>query len=295
MPGLRCMGSDVFCLMEEHFLCFVEAAYIPSAALELFVTACLTPGAGQAGALAPIWRWTVLKRKVKRGSAALKRGLGYFKHNTSFKVKRLSCNTLQRQRSSSFQDSSGVPESVPEAAEAPRICSVECFPFKAFEAETPQSLASALSTVSACVSTLKCKIKCRLRSPWTRETWGKYRHDGAVFCRQGTGMEASPCPLASVQYRLQEPAIDPGLRGQKPGEFGTSFPKSRLDGVRWKYGMDSYPLLFSHASCHRLGCLVFLGPSAEFWWRVWEVFKATTAGSSLLQTRLKCLNCTSNI
>lgn len=103
VPGLRCMGSDVFCLMEKHFLCFVEAAYIPSAALELFVTAFLTPGAGQAGPLALIWRWTVLKREVKRGSLAFKKGLGYFKHNTSFKVKRLSCNTLQRKRSSYFR------------------------------------------------------------------------------------------------------------------------------------------------------------------------------------------------
>lgn len=102
VPGLRCMGSDVFCLMEKHFVCFVEAAYIPSAALELFVIAFLTPGAGQAGPLAHIWRWTVLKREVKCGSAAFKRGPGYFKHNTSFKVKRLSCNTLQRKRSSYF-------------------------------------------------------------------------------------------------------------------------------------------------------------------------------------------------
>lgn len=102
VPRLRCIGSDVFCLMEKHFLCFVEAAYIPSAALELFVTAFLTPGAGQASPLAHIWRWTVLKRKVKRGSVAFKRGLGYFKHNTSFKVKRLSCNTLQRKWSSYF-------------------------------------------------------------------------------------------------------------------------------------------------------------------------------------------------
>lgn len=83
VPGLRCMRSDVFCLMEKHFLCFVEAACIPCAALELFVTAFLTPGAGQAGPLAHISRWTVSKRKAKHGSAAFKRGLGYFKHNTS--------------------------------------------------------------------------------------------------------------------------------------------------------------------------------------------------------------------
>lgn len=48
----------------------------------------------------------MLKREVKCGSVAFERGLRYFKHNTSFKVKRLNCDVLQRKQSCHFQDGS---------------------------------------------------------------------------------------------------------------------------------------------------------------------------------------------
>lgn len=93
MYGLRCILSA-----GKHFLYFVEAAYIPSAALDLFAKfalAFLTPGGGRAGPLGHHLKVdSVLKGEVKCGSVAFKRGLGYFKHNTSFKVKRLNCDTL---------------------------------------------------------------------------------------------------------------------------------------------------------------------------------------------------------
>lgn len=108
----------------------------------------------------------------------------------------------------------------------------------------PGFLSFILSTVLICATTLKWKIKCRLRSLQAQLTSGNYWHSGVVFCRWGAWEQTCLCHLLrnGITFKVEciRLLLTQILRAENQWSSGSSSQNSRWDEVRQKYVAGCY-------------------------------------------------------
>lgn len=199
----------------DHFSC-------PWGFFAKFALAFLTREEGRAGLLCSHLKVdSVLRREVKCSAIAVKRGLEYFRHSASVKVKKQVSQPSKKARLLLLEQLLGLccPWSVPvvEKRLHPQY-GMEWFQ-TAHEAERPQGLASPYLVYIFKLVSLLWNAKPDIDIGLLKLNWLEEATDmkDLYFAGKGLGCRLVPT-LSLVKYRMQQTAIVPDLKGQKSSE-----------------------------------------------------------------------------